>query len=165
VVTRTVGTDPSTGEDLFAARSAVFIRGAGGFGGERGPERTPGPELTDVVTRSYPTSANQALLYRLSGDRNPLHSDPSFARRAGFERPILHGLCTFGITGRAVLDEFAKGDAGRFRSMQARFTSPVLPGDTLHVDMHRDDTKVYFQTRRDDGTMALSDGLATIDDV
>jgi acyl dehydratase len=166
VVTRTIATDARSGEELFATRSALFIRDAGGFGGERGPERRPGPELSDVVTRSCPTSVNQALLYRLSGDRNPLHSDPSFARRAGFERPILHGLCTYGITGRALLDEFAKGDASRFLSMHARFTTPVMPGDTLRVDMCRgDDSQVHFQTTRDDGTVVLSDGIATIADL
>ncbi|MDP9181337.1 MAG: 3-hydroxyacyl-thioester dehydratase, partial [Actinomycetota bacterium] len=114
------------GQPLSRSRASLFIKGAGGWGGERGPSST---QTTDDSppdeTVTYTTRDDQALLYRLSGDRNPLHSAPSFARRAGFERPILHGLCTFGFAGRAVLQSMAKGDPDRVRSVSARFASPV----------------------------------------
>jgi acyl dehydratase len=130
----------ATGEDgtpLYSLSSTLFIRGAGGWGGDRGPsaagdampERQP-----DHIVR-YATTAEQALLYRLNGDRNPLHSDPAFAARAGFERPILHGMCTFGFSGRALLHTFCGGDADRFRSIAGRFSAPVFPGEELTVSM------------------------------
>jgi acyl dehydratase len=132
-----------TGALAFSTRSALFIRGAGGFGGPRNPEGDeesalageplPGREPDEVV--SYATRPDQALLYRLSGDRNPLHSDPAFAKRAGFERPILHGLCTYGFTGRALLHTVCGSDPARFGAMRARFSKPTMPGDTLTVSV------------------------------
>lgn len=127
-----------TGVPLAETVSSLVVRGAGGFGGESGA--TPAwaaPEGPADVTRSYPTRPDQALLYRLSGDRNPLHSDPWFARSAGLERPILHGLCTYGFTGRALLHEVCGGDPDRFGSMSARFASMVVPGDVLDVALWR----------------------------
>ena len=94
---------------------------------------------------SCPTRPDQALLYRLSGDRNPLHSDPWFARSAGLERPILHGLCTYGFAGRALLHEVCGGDPARFGSMSARFTSMVIPGDTLDVSLWRTSDGAVFR--------------------
>ena len=137
VVTETVATDLTDGQPLFTNVSSVFIRGEGGWGGERGlsgpqnepPDRAPDHQVT------YQTSPDQALIYRLSGDRNPLHSDPSFAAMGGFDRPILHGLCTYGFTGRALLHTLCGGDARRFKHIEGRFTSPVLPGDALTVSM------------------------------
>ena len=133
VVTETVATDLADGQPMFTNVSSVFIRGEGGWGGDRGPsgpqnvppERAPDHEVT------YQTSPDQALVYRLSGDRNPLHSDPSFAAMGGFERPILHGLCTYGFTGRALLHTLCGSDASRFRHIEGRFTSPVVPGEAL----------------------------------
>jgi len=93
------------------------------------------------------TLPNQALIYRLSGDRNPLHSDPEFAKRAGFPRPILHGMCTYGITCRAVLQTYAEYDAARFKSHAARFSSPVFPGETITVDLWKDATVISFEAR------------------
>jgi acyl dehydratase len=93
------------------------------------PEREPDHQVT------YQTSPDQALIYRLSGDRNPLHSDPSFAAMGGFDRPILHGLCSYGFTGRALLHTLCDGDVAKFHHMEGRFTSPVLPGDALTVSM------------------------------
>ena len=125
----------SDGEPLYTLRSAIFIRGEGGFGGERGPsgaQNVP-PERAPDHEVSYTTLPTQALLYRLSGDRNPLHSDPSFAALAGFDRPILHGLCTYGFTGRALLHALCGSDPARFQHVEGRFASPVLPGDTLTV--------------------------------
>ena len=123
------------GEPLYTTRSSLFIRGEGGWGGERGPSAPPHvpPERQPDHQVTYPTSRDQALLYRLNGDRNPLHSDPAFATMAGFDRPILHGLCTYGFTGRALLHSCCGGDPARFAQMDGRFASPVLPGDDLTV--------------------------------
>jgi acyl dehydratase len=136
VASESVATDVATGAKLVTSRSGVFIRGEGGFGGDRGPgngwRRPPGPPDHRLV---QPTRPEQALLYRLSGDRNPLHADPAFAARGGFSRPILHGLCTYGVTGRALLHTLCGSDPARFRSMSGRFTRPVLPGDTLVVSV------------------------------
>jgi acyl dehydratase len=127
------------GEPLFTTTSSAFIRGEGGWGGERGPsgpqnvppERQPDHEVT------YQTSPDQALIYRLSGDRNPLHSDPAFAAMGGFDRPILHGLCSYGFTGRALLHTLCDSDPAAFHHVEARFASPVLPGEALTIRMWR----------------------------
>jgi acyl dehydratase len=146
---------------LFRSRASLFIRGAGGWGGERGPSAPADTRPGDPgLTVSYPTSDNQALIYRLSGDRNPLHSDPAFAARAGFAKPILHGLCTFGIAGRAVMRAVA-GDPSRIKSIQARFAASVYPGETLHVDLWPDGNSVRFTTRTDEAVV-LSHGVARI---
>jgi acyl dehydratase len=164
VTTETTGTAPD-GTDLFRTRMTVFIGGAGGFGGERGPAspvEQPEPEGKPDEIVTYTTRADQALLYRLSGDRNPLHSDPSFAAKAGFERPILHGLCTFGFAGRAVLHGVAGSDPDRVRGFEARFAKPVHPGDTLNVDLWRTDGGALFQVRTQDDVVVLDRGRATI---
>ncbi|HEY3484326.1 MAG TPA: MaoC/PaaZ C-terminal domain-containing protein [Ilumatobacteraceae bacterium] len=137
VVIDSHATDVADGTPLYSLSTSLFIRGEGGWGGDRGPsgataappDRAPDHVVTDRTT------PDQALLYRLNGDRNPLHSDPAFAVRAGFERPILHGLCTFGFTGRALLATFCDGEADRFEHIEGRFASPVLPGDELTVSM------------------------------
>lgn len=136
VVTETTATDES-GALLYTTTSSLFIRGEGGWGGDRGPsgpQNVP-PERAPDHTVIYQTSPDQALLYRLNGDRNPLHSDPSFAARGGFDRPILHGLCTYGFTGRALLHSVCGGESGRFKHMEGRFASPVIPGETLTIDI------------------------------
>jgi acyl dehydratase len=136
------------GNPLWTSRSGLFISGEGGWGGERGPSldwALPERPADDVVT--YATRTDQALLYRLCGDRNPLHSDPGFAKRAGFDRPILHGLCTFGFTGRALLHARCEGDVDRFGSMGGRFRSPVLPGEILEVHLWDEGDRTLFQTR------------------
>lgn len=125
-----------SGEPLWTTRSSVFIRGEGGWGGDRGPSgpvnqppegAAPDHEIT------LQTSPDQAFVYRLSGDRNPLHTDPAFAALGGFDRPILHGLCTYGFTGRALLGALCGNDVTRFHHIEGRFSSPVLPGDALTV--------------------------------
>jgi acyl dehydratase len=136
VVTETVATDAASREPLWTTSSSLFIRGEGGWGGDRGPSSPPGvPERDPDHSTTYSTRPDQALLYRLSGDRNPLHSDPKFAAMGGFDRPILHGLCTFGFTGRALLHTLCGSDPDRFVSMAARFSKPVLPGEDLTVAM------------------------------
>lgn len=151
------------GSPLATNRSAVYIRGEGGFGGDRGPaddwvvpDRGPDRKVT------HATRPEQALLYRLSGDRNPLHSDPAFAARAGFTTPILHGLCTYGVAGRALLHEAAGGDPARLTSMYGRFSATVLPGQSLTTELWIDGGDVRFRTRTDDGTVVIDRGRATV---
>jgi acyl dehydratase len=137
VVTETTATDDADGSDYYTSRSSVFIRGEGGWGGDRGPsgpQNVP-PDRAPDHSVTYQTSPDQALVYRLSGDRNPLHSDPAFAAMGGFDRPILHGLCSYGFTGRALLHTLAGSDPARFAHMEARFASPVIPGEALTVSM------------------------------
>jgi acyl dehydratase len=163
VVSETEALDASTGKLLFKTRSAAFIRGAGGFGGDRGPSgpvnQPPARKADHEVT--YRTLPEQALLYRLSGDRNPLHSDPEFAKRAGFSRPILHGLCTYGFTGRALLHTLCGSDPARFKSMEGRFSKPVLPGEALTIAMWVDGNACIFQTRNERGEVVLDQGKMT----
>jgi acyl dehydratase len=123
------------GSPLYTTTSSVFIRGEGGWGGDRGPsgaQNVP-PEREADHTVTYQTSPDQALLYRLNGDRNPLHSDPSFAAMGGFDRPILHGLCSYGFTGRALLHALCGGESTNFKHIEGRFASPVIPGEALTV--------------------------------
>jgi acyl dehydratase len=157
--------DAATGELLVTSRSGAFIRGEGGWGGDRGPSsswRAPGGEPDCQIVQE--TRPEQALLYRLSGDRNPLHVDPQFAARGGFERPILHGLCTYGFTGRALLHALCDGDPARFRGMSGRFSAPVLPGDSLVVSIWLGDRdgagggSAQFRTTRTDGTAVIDRG-------
>jgi acyl dehydratase len=160
VVIESDSADATTGAPRFSSRSALFIRGEGGFGGDRGPTASsgPAPEGEADETVSYTTRTDQALLYRLSGDRNPLHSDPVFAKRAGFDRPILHGLCTYGFTGRALLHTLCGSDPTRFRSMHARFSRPTFPGDTLTVSMWVDGTEAAFRTENQRGETVIDGG-------
>lgn len=155
VVHETLATDPGNGRPLYTIRSSSFIRGEGGFGGERGPSgRLEPPEGAPDRVVAYTTRPDQALLYRLCGDRNPLHSDPVFAARAGFDRPILHGLCTYGFTARALLHTLCGSDPGRFEAMSARFSRPVFPGQQLTVSIwDRADGSAAFRTDSEDGTV------------
>ncbi len=151
-----------SGEKLFKVKMSLFCRGAGDFGGDRGP--TPTFELPDRAPDhqvTYATREDQALTYRLSGDRNPLHSDPSFAKMGGFDRPILHGLCTYGFTGRALLHTLCDSDPSRFKSMDGRFSKPVMPGDELTISMWVDGKKALFQTKNQDGDVVLDQGECT----
>ena len=162
VTTRTAANLVSDGQPLFTTTMGAFIRGEGGWGGDRGPSsRFEAPDRAPDHEITYPTRTDQALLYRLSGDRNPLHSDPKFAALAGFPRPILHGLCTYGFTGRALLHALCGGDPARFRSMSGRFSSPVFPGEALTVRIwDAGDGTAAFQTLGPDGRVVLDAGSA-----
>jgi acyl dehydratase len=171
VVMESESVNAETGAPAFTTRTGLFIRGAGGFGGPRGPE---GDEETSLAAEpvparepdeqvSYSTRSDQALLYRLSGDRNPLHSDPAFAKMAGFDRPILHGLCTYGFTGRGLLHLVCGSDPARFGSMRARFSRPTMPGDTLTIsvwDVTDQSPGAYrFRTETQKGEVVIDGGL------
>jgi acyl dehydratase len=159
----TTATLAADGEPLFTTSMGAFIRGEGGWGGDRGPSsRFEAPDREPDHEVTYPTRTDQALLYRLSGDRNPLHSDPKFAAMAGFPRPILHGLCTYGFTGRALLHTVCGGDPAGFRSMSGRFSSPVFPGESLTVRVWVEgDGEAVFQTLGPDGRVVLDGGRVT----
>lgn len=162
VVTESRAVDVDSGEPVFTTRSGVFIRGEGGFDPGRaasGAAPAPPDRDPDHVVH-YPTLVQQALLYRLCGDRNPLHSDPAFAAMAGFDRPILHGLCTYGFTGRALLHALCEDDSTRLGSVFGRFSKPVFPGQTLTVSIWVDDGggAATFRTTTDDGTVVLDRG-------
>jgi acyl dehydratase len=153
------GTDPDSGALIAETLSTLVIRGAGGFGGVPG-QRPVAPEIPDREPDAridLPTREDQALIYRLSGDRNPLHSDPWFAKEmAGFPKPILHGLCTYGVAGRALVAELGKGLAANIVSIDSRFTSPVFPGETLSTLIWRTEPgKAVFRT-----VVAGSDGAS-----
>jgi len=151
--------DVATGEVLLRTRTSLFCRGEGGWGGDRGPsEKLLFPERAADRQVSYVTRDDQALTYRLSGDRNPLHSDPSFAAMGGFDKPILHGLCTYGFTGRGLLHALCDGDASRFKSMNARFSKPVIPGDTLTISMWVDGNEALFRTTNQMGDVVIDQG-------
>jgi acyl dehydratase len=163
VVLESTSTDVATGAPLFTTTMSAFIRGEGGWGGDRGPSgpRNEVPDRPHDHQVTYRTREDQALIYRLSGDRNPLHSDPAFAALGGFDRPILHGLCTYGFTGRALLHALCDGDPARFTGMEGRFSSPVLPGEALTVKMWADDNAAIFQTQGEDGRVVIDSGRVT----
>jgi acyl dehydratase len=124
------------GEPLYSTRSSMFIRGEGGWGGDRGPSgpQNEPPDRAPDHTITYQTSPDQAFVYRLNGDRNPLHTDPAFAAAGGFDKPILHGLCSYGFTGRGLLHLLCDSDPAKFHHIEGRFASPVLPGEALTIN-------------------------------
>jgi acyl dehydratase len=157
--------DAAAGAVACTATQTSFIRGAGGFGGPAGPSPAPHtmPGRAPDVLDEFTTLAQSALLYRLSGDRNPLHSEPDVARAAGFPRPILHGLATYGIVGWRIIRALGGGDPCRLAALDTRFSAPVLPGETLRTELWCDDGIVSFQTRvAERGVLALSNGRAVL---
>ncbi|MEU3951941.1 MaoC/PaaZ C-terminal domain-containing protein [Streptomyces achromogenes] len=147
---------------LWTDDARIFVRGEGGWGGDRGPSGRLGPPAgAPDRTVERPIREDQALLYRLSGDWNPLHADPDFAKRAGFDRPILHGLCTYGMTLKAVVDTLLAGDVTRVRGYHSRFAGVVFPGETLRIRMWREEGRVRVEAGavdRDDAPV-LADTL------
>jgi acyl dehydratase len=148
IIRRTVLRDES-GDKLATLIASQFARGDGGFGGpsEGQPEPHKVPARAPDRSVDISTRPDQALIYRLCGDRNPLHSDPEFARHAGFPRPILHGMCTYGLTCRGILQTYADYDAGAFRQHVARFSAPVYPGETVTMDLWKDGNVISFEAR------------------
>jgi acyl dehydratase len=165
VVIEVVSVLEKTGEPLFTNRSTIYVRGEGGFGGERGPDPAdvPPDRKPDLVVEA-PTLPQQALLYRMaSGDRNPLHADPGFASFAGFERPILHGLCTFGVVTRTVVESALGGEPERMTGFRARFSGHVFPGETLVTRLWEDGARVIVETATAErGGTVLTNAAASV---
>ncbi len=157
-------TSDESGEPLYTTRSSLFVRGEGGFGGPSGPKATnvaPDREPDGVIER--PTLPQQALLYRLNGDKNPLHADPEFAKLGGFDAPIIHGLCSYGIACKAIVDEALDGDTARVARYQARFAGVAWPGETYLVRYWREDGTVYLEARSKERDAAIiSNGAITL---
>lgn len=157
--------DQASGEAICTLTSTSFCRADGGFGGPSGPTRDPHklPERAPDLVCDLPTLPQAALIYRLSGDYNPLHADPAFAKKAGFRMPILHGRCTFGVAGHALLKTCCGYDPAKLTSMEGRFSAPVYPGETLRTEMWVDGPIVSFRTTVPDrGVTVLNNGRAEI---
>jgi acyl dehydratase len=162
----TTATVEVDGELYATAIFSSFIREAGGFGGERGESLTaPSVDRDPDIVLTEATSVVQAQVYRLSGDLNPLHVDPAFAHEAGFERPILHGLSTYGFAARMALAELTGGDPSTVRGVDARFVSPVMPGDRLRLELWRTSPRTVYGrlTAEDSGKVAVDPLLLTFD--
>ncbi|ALG12705.1 MaoC/PaaZ C-terminal domain-containing protein [Kibdelosporangium phytohabitans] len=152
----------TTGDPLYTTRSSIFARGEGGFGGSRGPSSSvePPDRAPDFVLDT-PSLPQQALLYRLCGDRNPLHSDPAFAAAAGFPRPILHGLCTYGMVCKAVTDGVLGGDVSQVAGFATRFAGVVFPGETLRSQVWQEDKRLLVTCSAGDRPV-LADTVLTL---
>ena len=166
IYTENVVRSAADGQPMFTLLSSTFARGDGGFGGPAGsgPQPHPIPERKPDATATLPTRKDQALLYRLSGDRNPLHSDPELARRVGFRAPILHGLCTYGVACRAILQTVAAYDHTRITGFDVRFSAPVYPGESIATDLGVDGGTVSFRCRipaRED-VVVINNGRCTL---
>jgi acyl dehydratase len=157
--------DATSGERLVTLTGTTVLRGDGGFGGRTKQAPAPHriPERAPDAVCDLPTAPNAALIYRLSGDYNPLHADPEVARAAGFPRPILHGLCSLGVAGHALLKTVAAYDPARFKSLRLRFTAPVFPGETIRTEMWIDGAQVSFRARLlEREAVVLDNGIAEI---
>ena len=154
----------SDGSPLFTLGSTLFFRGDGGFGGrsEGAPVPHPLPERAPDAIAEMPGRADQAMVYALCGDRNPLHRDPAFAKKAGFERPILHGLCSYGIACHAVLKTLLDYDQTRITGFDVRFSAPVYPGETQVVEMWQDGQVISFRVRiKERDVVSINNGKCT----
>ena len=161
-----VSRDAASGDKLFTIVTSIFARGDGGFGGKAqgGPQPHEIPERAPDLVKECDTRPDQAFLYALSGDRNPLHRDPAFAKMVGFERPILHGLCSYGTACRAVLSTVAQYQPERIRQFDVRFSKPVFPGETLVVEMWQDGGTISYRAsvKERPGTVVLNNGLCQL---
>jgi acyl dehydratase len=155
-----------SGEPLFTNRFSLFIRGEGGFGGDSGPKAgNAAPDRAPDGVVESKTLPQQALLYRLSGDKNPLHADPEFAKMAGFDRPIIHGLCSYGIACKAVVDHVLGGDVNRVARYQARFAGVAFPGETYLTSYWKEDGRVLLQTKsKERDAVIISNAAVTLRD-
>jgi acyl dehydratase len=164
LILESVTSAAADGRRLCTNRFAMYFRGEGGFGGDSGPAtRDEPPDRPADATFSVPTMPQQALLYRLSGDRNPLHCDPGFAAKAGFDRPILHGLCAYGVVCKAVVDRVLDGAVGRVSGYRARFAGVVFPGETVEVSVWDEgDRLLVGATSKERGTPVLSNAVVTL---
>ena len=152
------------GELLFTNRCSFFVRGEGGFGGDSGPKagNQPPERAPDAVIES-PTLPQQALLYRLCGDKNPLHADPDFAKLAGFDQPIVHGLCSYGIACKAIVDRVLEGDVTRVARYRARFAGVVFPGETIVTSMWKEGSQVVVSAKtKERDTPVISNCAVTL---
>jgi acyl dehydratase len=156
------------GQELWTVRSSIFVKGEGGWGGERGTSQAVEvPDRKPDADTSYEVTPQQALLYRLCGDRNPLHADPAFAQAAGFPAPILHGLCSYGIVLRTVTDDLLGGDAAQVGGFTARFAGVVFPGETIRVQAWDEEDRIVItatidsQREERNGAPVLSDCVLT----
>jgi acyl dehydratase len=157
--------DAKTGQKLVTLTGTTVLRGDGGFGGpaKAAPKPHVIPQRAPDAICDLPTAPSAALIYRLSGDYNPLHADPEVARAAGFPRPILHGLCSLGVAGHALLKTVAGYDPARFKSMRLRFTAPGFPGETIRTEMWTDGSQVSFRARLvEREAVVLDNGIAEI---
>ena len=140
--------EAESGDPLFTNRFSIFARGEGGFGGESGPKAgNQAPDRKPDAVVESPTLPQQALLYRLNGDKNPLHADPEFAKLGGFDTPILHGLCSFGIVCKAAVDHALAGDVAKVARYQARFAGVVFPGETIVTSLWKEDDRILIAAK------------------
>lgn len=161
-----IDTTDEAGEPLFTNRYSLFLRGEGGFGGDPGPKagnKAPDREPDGVI--EVPTLPQQALLYRLSGDKNPLHADPEFAKMAGFDRPIIHGLCSYGVVCKAVVDGVLGGDVTKVARYQARFAGVGFPGETYLISYWKEGDKVLIEaSSKERGDKIITNAAITVRD-
>jgi acyl dehydratase len=157
--------EQASGDLLATVSSTSFLRGDGGTGFSTGPAPVPHalPERAPDATLDLPTAPNAALIYRLSGDFNPLHADPKVAAGAGFPRPILHGLCTYGVAGRALLKLCCGNDPAKLRRMDLRFSAPVFPGETIRTEIWREGGRISFRAKAvERDLVVLNNGYAEV---
>ncbi len=164
VVVLEITTKDESGDTLFVNRFSSFIRGEGGFGGDPGPKagNLPPERAPDLVVES-PTLPQQALLYRLCGDKNPLHADPEFSKLGGFDVPILHGLCSYGVVCKAVVDHVLGGDTAKVARYQVRFAGVVYPGETIVTSMWREGDLIVLQAKtKERDTPVITNAAITV---